>query len=327
MELRTKVKIEPSPVKITYNDKVLFLGSCFASSIGKQMQAGKFRVLINPAGTVFNPVSVCNTLDIITSGRKFETGDLYFHNGTYLSLYHYTDFSSYDPVSLLDKINSGLSEALGFLKECRFLFITLGTARVYRLKETGQIVSNCHKIPSEYFTQELLTVHEIRNLLEHQLDRLRELFPEMKVIFTISPVRHLKDGAHGNQISKSLLLLSVEELLAHHTSPDYFPAYELVMDELRDYRFYDDDMMHPSALAINYIWDCFSKCYMDSKTLNTWNEVVRVTKACRHLIKNESPAMVKVFAQNMLNQISVIENRVPQIDFSPEKAYFQNLLK
>lgn len=327
MELRTTFNIDPSPYKITYNDKVMFIGSCFASSIGSRMEMGRMPVLINPAGAVFNPVSVCNTLDTITTGRKLNQNDLFYHDGAWLSLLHYTDFSGEDPIKVLEKINLNSAEALNFLKSAKFLFVTLGTARVYRLKKTGQIVSNCHKIPSDQFEPELLTVDNVIKLWEQQLDRLNTLFPDLKVIFTISPVRHWKDGAHGNQVSKSVLFLAVEELLKHSVSPHYFPAYELVMDDLRDYRFYNDDMLHPSPLAINYIWDAFSGCYMEKTTLNTWNEVVKITKACNHRLHTDSRIKTESFASLMLSRISEIEARVPLVNLSSEKSYFLNLLK
>jgi GSCFA family len=327
MELRTTFNIEPSRDKISYNDPVMFIGSCFASSIGSQMEMGRMQVMINPAGAVFNPVSVCNTIDTITSGKEFVQDDLYYHDGTYLSFYHYTDFSSDDPVKVLGKINNKSKEALAFLKNARFLFITLGTARVYRWKKTGLIVSNCHKIPSDHFEPELLTVNEVVDLWAKQLDRLHSLFPQLKVVFTISPVRHWKDGAHGNQVSKSVLFLAVEELLNHPVSPQYFPAYEMVMDDLRDYRFYNDDMLHPSITAINYIWDAFSGCFMENKTMNIWNEVVKITKACTHRLNAGFGFKINSFAERMLQQISDIEGKVPVIDLSHERNYFLNLLK
>ena len=326
MELRTTLNIEPSRNKITYNDRVMFIGSCFASSIGSQLEMGHLPVMINPSGAVFNPVSVCNTLDTILSGKEFVQDDLHYNDGTWLSFYHYTDFSSEDPVKVLEKINKKSKEALDFISGARFLFITLGTARVYRLKKTGMIVSNCHKIPSVQFETDLLTVNEIVTLLKRQLNRLHSLFPQLKVVFTISPVRHWKDGAHGNQVSKSVLFLSVEELLNHSGSPQYFPAYELVMDDLRDYRFYNDDMLHPSTAAINYIWDAFSGCYLEDKTMNIWNEVVKITKACNHRFISDSVNKISDFAERMLNQISEIEGRVPSINLSYERNYFLNLL-
>jgi hypothetical protein len=327
MELRTTFSIEPSRYKITYDDPVMFIGSCFASSIGSQMELGHMPVMINPAGAVYNPVSVCNTLDSITEKKEFKLGDLHFHDGTWLSFYHNTDFSSDDPSAVLEKINERLKEAYIFLKKCRFLFVTLGTARVYRWKRSDLIVSNCHKIPSDQFESQLLNVDDIVTLWTGQLNKLKLLFPQLQVVFTISPVRHWKDGAHGNQVSKSVLLLAVEELLKHKTSPGYFPAYELVMDDLRDYRFYNDDMLHPSVIAINYIWEAFTGCYMDKKTINTWNEVVKISKACNHIFNTDSEIKIKKFAERILKQITILEDKVPSIDLTSERRYFINLLK
>jgi hypothetical protein len=154
---------------------------------------------------------------------------------------------------------------------------------------------------------------------------LKSLFPGLKIVFTISPVRHWKDGAHGNQISKSILFLAVEELLNHPVAPHYFPAYEIVNDDLRDYRFYGDDMLHPSATAINYIWNAFTGCYLESSTVNIWNEVVKITKACNHRSRDESILNLRNFADRMLSQISEIESKVPFVDFSAERKYFRSL--
>ena len=166
MELRTTFTIEPSEDKITYNDPVMFIGSCFASSIGSKMEIGHMPVMINPAGAVFNPVSVCNTLDTITNGKEFLIDDLHFYDGTWLSFYHYTDFSSDDPSKVLEKINKKSKEAFDFLKKAKFLFVTFGTARVYRLKKTGLIVSNCHKIPADQFESKLLTCRGNSNFMD-----------------------------------------------------------------------------------------------------------------------------------------------------------------
>jgi hypothetical protein len=327
MEFRTAFAIEPSRVKITYSDPVMFIGSCFASNMGSQMALGHMPVMINPAGAVFNPVSVCNTIDTLTSGKEFTLGDLHFHAGTWLSFYHYTDFSSDDPSKVLQKINIRTAEASDFLKKAQFLFITLGTARVYKLRKSGLIVSNCHKIPAEQFEAKLLTVDEIVTLWTAQLDKLHESFPQLKVVFTISPVRHWKDGAHGNQVSKSVLFVAVEELLKHPSAPGYFPAYELVMDDLRDYRYYNEDMLHPSSQAINYIWEAFSGCYLDKLTLDIWKEAVKVSKAFNHRTNANSETKLKSFAEKMLKQISDIKFKVPQIDFSIEEDHFLKLGK
>jgi hypothetical protein len=326
MELRTTFNIEPSSAKITYRDRTMFIGSCFASSIGSQMQKGKMAVMINPAGTVYNPVSVCNTLDMIMDGREFKQDDLYFHDGMWLSLLHYTNFSSEDPDIVLEKINDTLKNASIFLQDAGFLFITFGTARIYIWKKTGTIVSNCHKIPSIFFSSELLSVNEIVDLWTRKLDGLASLFPHLKVIFTISPVRHLKDSAHGNQVSKSVLFLVVEELLKHSSKPQYFPAFELMMDDLRDYRFYDDDMIHPSAAAIDYIWDSFSKTYFEDSTGRIWNEAMKIFRACNHRFQTDSPSKKKIFAEKILKQISELESKIPSLRFSEERDYFMKLL-
>ena len=327
MELRTTFKITPSQKKIGYDDNVMFIGSCFASSIGSKLEMGRMPVMINPAGAVFNPVSVRNTLDIITSGREFVQDDLLNHNGTYVSFSHYTDFSSENSLEVLEKINRRSKEAFDFLKNSQFLFITFGTARVYKWKETGIVVSNCHKIPSDHFEAKLLTVNEIVSLWSSQLDKLRALFPLLKIVFTISPIRHWKDGAHGNQVSKSILFLAVEELLKHSISPQYFPAYELVMDDLRDYRFYNDDMLHPSSMAIDYIWDLFSGCYIDSKANSIWTEIVKITKARNHHLNTDSRNKIEKFAERMLKQISTVESKAPGLNLSDDRNYFLSLLK
>ncbi|HEX2968490.1 MAG TPA: GSCFA domain-containing protein [Bacteroidales bacterium] len=325
MEFRTAVKIERSPATITYNDPVMFIGSCFAQEIGERLFMGKMPVFINPAGTVYNPISVINTLGMIISGKEIKKEDITFYKGTWLSFLHYTDFTSDDPSILLERINARSAEALRFLKQSHFLFVTFGTARVFRLKETGRIVSNCHKLPPSYFERELLDVDYIVSSWNKQLDELQAVFPDLKVIFTISPVRHWKDGAHGNQVSKSVLFLAVEELLKHSSSPLYFPAYEIIMDDLRDYRFYKEDMIHPSEVAVGYIWDAFCRSYLDDITISALKEVSKISEAMKHRIREENSPATKEFARNMLNRISQVNEKYPYIDFSREKIYFSSI--
>ncbi len=327
MQFRTVVNIEPSPVKITYDDPVLFIGSCFASSIGARMAEGRMRVLVNPAGTVYNPVSVANTLDMVTIGKKHSIDDLYNHEGLWLSFNHYTSFSSENPEAVISGINENTHLAREFISSARFLFVTFGTARVYRWNETGKIVSNCHKIPSSRFTHELLGVNDIAELWMPWLDRLESLFPELRIIFTISPVRHWKDGAHGNQVSKSVLFMAVEELLKHPSKPGYFPAYEIFMDDLRDYRFYDEDMLHPSRASIDYIWKAFTDCYFERKTLDLWQDVSKITRALSHRIQSGTGKGAKKFAGNMLSRIESVSSKIPAIDLNKEREYFSELLK
>jgi hypothetical protein len=325
LELRTKVKIDNSKHKIGYTDSVMFIGSCFASSIGTMMKKGRMPVMINPSGSVYNPVSVCNTIETLVSNKVFEKKDLYQYDGSWLSFFHYTDFEDEDPEKLLNKINTNTKEAHEVLGKASFLFLTLGTARVYRIKETGQIVSNCHKVPSTYFENELLSVDEVTEYLDSALTLLHSQYPGLKVVFTVSPIRHWKDGAHDNNVSKSVLFLAIEKMMGHPSSPQYFPAYELLMDDLRDYRFYEDDMLHPSAAAINYIWEAFTECYLEKETQSAWNDVSKIVRATEHRINSGSEKKVKIFAEQMLKKISDIQHKYPYINLSAEKNYFSNL--
>jgi len=324
--LRTTFSITPSEVKITYDDRVVFIGSCFATAIGRKFEIGHLPVLLNPAGTVYNPVSVCNTIDKVTCGIPSTQADIYNNKGTWLSFDHYTDFTSEDPEELLKTINERSKNALEFISGASFLFITFGTARIFRWKATGKVVSNCHKLPAALFTQELLTVNEIVNLWDVQLKRLNTLFPELKIIFTISPVRHWKESAHGNQVSKSVLFLAVEEFLKHPSGPGYFPAYELVMDDLRDYRFYDDDMLHLSSAAVEYIWNAFSDCYFDTETRDLYREIAKIARAMSHRIHSGSSQNLKTFAATILDRIESVCSRKPSLNFDSEKKYFTDLL-
>lgn len=326
MELRTTFRIDPSPGKISYSTPVMFMGSCFATAIGSHLQEGGMPVMVNPAGTVYNPFSVGNTLNSLISPPKPEREGLYRHGSRWISFDHYTDFSSSDPEKLLDKINTREEEARKFLSGARFLFVTFGTARVYRWKETGRIVSNCHRIPASFFSHELLAPEEIVSYWSGLLDGLASFNPQLKVVFTISPVRHWKDGAHGNQVSKSVLFLAVERLLSHASGPGYFPAYELVMDDLRDYRYYGTDMLHLSETAVEYIRDAFDRCYFDDAAMELRNEVSGILKAVEHRIMTGDPNEIRKFAEGMLARIERITSRHPFLNLDRAAGYFRGLI-
>jgi hypothetical protein len=325
MNLRTTFPIDLSLNKISYDTPVMFIGSCFASEIGSRLEEGKMKVLINPAGAVYNPVSVANTLDIIVEKRIFTEQDLHIYKGINLSFSHNTDFSSPDPVKTLDKINSSTSKAHEFLKHSSFLFITFGTARVFRFTENNQIVSNCHKLPSSLFSRELLSVEEIRSSWEILLSRLHSFNKDLHVIFTVSPVRHWKDGPYGNNVSKSILFLAVEELLNHKAVEGYFPAYELLMDDLRDYRYYAEDMLHPSPTAVDYIWEAFSDCYFNHDTIALWKEIQGISRAMNHRFLSDTAEGEKVFADRMLKKIAMIHEKNQDVNLEAERKYFLDL--
>lgn len=327
MILRTIVDTDPSPDQITYTTPVLFTGSCFAVETGRRMAEAKMNVLINPSGTLFNPVSVGNSIDFLLQEKRFTEEDLIFYDNLWHSFYHYTDFSSPDPVKTLSAINLSLESAREFLKKARFLVVTFGSAMVFRFRKTGVIVSNCHKMPSGLFSREMLKPGDVTGLWLPLLDRLRNFNPELKTIFTVSPVRYLSNGAHANQVSKSVLMLAVEELLSHPSAPAYFPAYEIFMDDLRDYRFYADDMVHPSATGIDYVFNIFRKTYFSRDTDRLYEEVMEILRARNHRIISPSSESLKKFAETILKKIEKLSTANPRLGFEEEKTYFNSLLK
>ena len=325
MELRTVVTLPASPGKITFSTPVMFLGSCFANEIGYRLASGKIDVMTNPHGTLFNPFSVAGALDKFVASYRYTEKDIYLYRNRYMSLDHHTAFSSYERDVLIQRLNDVSRAASEFIRRASFLFVTFGTSYVYTLRESGAIVANCHKLPSLLFERRLAPSNEISDRWRETLDRLAELNPALKVWFTVSPVRHLSDGAHANQISKAHLLLAAEELLSHPSVGGYFPAYEIFMDDLRDYRYYAADMVHPSETAIDYIWEKFSGVFLDSPTLRLWNDAARITRAMAHRISGDKRETAP-FATAMLERITDLKAKAPFIDLAAEEAYFRGLL-
>lgn len=325
MELRTTVPLPASDAGITYDTPVMFLGSCFANEIGYRMAAGKLKVMTNPHGTLFNPFSVAGALDRFVSAHVYTADDIYLHQNRYISLDHHTAFSSYDRDVLTERLNEVSRAASSLIREASFLFVTFGTSYIYTLRESGAIVANCHKLPSGLFDRRQASWQEIAGRWRGTIDRLAVLNPSLKIWLTVSPVRHLSDGAHENQLSKAHLLLAVEELLSHPSVTGYFPAYEIFMDELRDYRFYGTDMVHPSETAIDYIWEKFTSVFIDSPTLRLWSEAARITRARAHRISGGKRETAP-FATAMLERISDLRSRAPYIDLEAEEKYFRGLM-
>ena len=324
---RTIVGVNPFPFNIDYSTPLLMLGSCFTDNIGDVLVDRKFPALVNPFGVVYNPVSVALVLNRIAEGTLYNDTDLLESNNMWLSLDHHTSFSNQSQAECLQNINSALAEAHRFWTKTQRLIVTLGTARVYRYNKTNKPVANCHKIPAREFTHELLTVNEIveewSNLLKKQLASK----PNLKVLFTVSPVRHWKDGAVGNQISKSTLLLSISQLVSMF--PDnvfYFPSYEIMMDDLRDYRFYSDDMLHPNSQAIGYIWDRFVSSVLSGEAGLLLAEVEKLQKAFNHRPFNVQSDDYMRHVNITLDKIAAFVSKNPTIDFSQEVTSLTNRL-
>lgn len=325
MQFRTTIDLKPSEAKINYSTPVLFVGSCFASYMGEKFKNLRMPVIVNPSGTIYNPASVCTSLDSVINKKNYTAADLLFSNGKWLSLDHYTFFSSENREETLQKINNNVTEAHEFLKSAEFLIVTFGTARVYRLKSSGKIVSNCHKMPASEFINELLDVDAVVEMWTIMLEKLKAFNPKLKVLFTVSPVRHWKDGAHGNQVSKSVLFVAIEKLLKNSADISYFPAYEIVIDDLRDYRFYADDLLHPSGAAIDYIWEQFSKIYFDNQTVEIQKGFDKLHKALTHRIENGTAEEKRLFSANSLALIEQLSKKQPTINLSAEISYFSNI--
>jgi len=285
MELKTKVDISRKLLQLTHEDSMLLIGSCFADNIGGKLNEAHFDCCVNPFGTLYNPLSIRKALADIIKGRGYETGDteLFEHGGVWHSWMHHTRFSSTDKNNLVEKINTSINEAHEHLKKCSLLIVTLGSAYVYRLKDDARIVANCHKMNEKLFDRKRLAVDEIVGEWLPLLGGLRKMNPHIKVMFTVSPIRHKRDGFHANQLSKATLLLAADSLCEERSDMClYFPAYEIMMDELRDYRFYADDMVHPSTLAVEYIWERFCDAFFNRKTMDKIAEWRKFEAAQRH---------------------------------------------
>jgi hypothetical protein len=302
MQFRTEIPISKAPTEITYKDRVILMGSCFAENIGNCLVFNKFNVDVNPFGVLYNPYSIAKSVRRLITGEMFSASDLIFHNGLWSSFAHHGSFSDASQTVCLDKINQRLANSSVMLKNADYLIITFGTAWVYEQKETNEIVANCHKFPEKNFIRRRLSVNEIVNTFISLLSDVQEVSPKIKFVFTVSPIRHWKDGAHENQISKSTLLLAINELQERVASIQYFSAYEIVIDELRDYRFYNEDMIHPNNTAIQYIWEKFSQSYFSTQTLQLQSEIQQINKAEAHRPFNPETKEHKLFLERLKQQ-------------------------
>lgn len=323
-EFRTTIQPEPSKNKISYHTPALFLGSCFTENIGNRLKELKFPANVNPFGVLYNPVSVRHGLEILLDYRDFNANDLDFFNGLWFSFYHDSEFSNPKKDECLKNINSVLNKSREHFKNAQYLIVTFGTAWTYRYIEKGNIVSNCHKIPAQEFERRKLTVEDIFVNWAKLINRIEDFNPNLKIVFSVSPVRHWKDGAVENQLSKSTLLLAIHQLQKIFDNIEYFPAYEIMMDDLRDYRYYADDMLHPSKLAVDYIWDQFAKTYFEKDTTEIITEVNQIIQAKNHRPLNPNTNNHKKFLQNQIAKIKELSFKYSYIDFSKELKYFQD---
>jgi len=324
-KFQTIVDIPQYHWKTGYSKKNIFMGSCFTENVGTRMAALKYDVDINPFGILYNPVSVANGLRILLQQKEFKAEDLIYANGLWHSFSHHGRFSSADKNEALEQINRRIKSSAKFLKDAGFLFVTFGTAWIYKFKKTGLPVSNCHKIPAKEFERVRLNVDEIFDEYRYLLTEIRKVNPSLKVVFTVSPIRHWKDGAIENQRSKAVLLLAIDKLI-NEFADDFcacFPAYEIVMDELRDYRFYAEDMVHISEVAVEHIWEKFQTSLIDKESQQIAARVQKIVRAVSHRpIHNNTPEYNQ-FMEQMSQQIADLEAKYKHLNFSAEKVYFK----
>ena len=326
-EFRLKVDLPKIQHKINHSDYFQSWGSCFADNMGKKLTENKFICDMNPFGTLYNPMSIASAIREILSGKEYGPSDLNFANGQWFSYMHHSIFSSSNRDSCLQQINSRLSASKIFIEKADWILLTWGSAWVYRLNTNQRIVGNCHKIPEKNFTRSKLEVDEIVAEYTDLIHAIRHLNPTVKFLFTVSPIRHAKDGMHGNQLSKSTLLLATDKLCATNSNCYYFPSYEIMMDELRDYRFYADDMLHPTPLAINYIWECFSEAYFSPATKNFLQAWEKIKKGLAHRPFDTESDAFQHFLREILLKIEQLKEKMPYLDVENEIKICQAQLK
>lgn len=322
---RTQVPVKLGEKRIFYHTPVVFIGSCFSEYIGNKVIESKLQVDNNPFGIVYNPLSVKLVLNKLIESYQYSQADLFNYEGIWSSFDHHSRFSDIDAAVCLQKINDRLTYSAQFLAKARFLFITFGTSYVYTRKSDGKVVSNCHKLPANEFFRSRLTVDDIVKEYSDLLQKLLQYNPDLHIVFTVSPVRHWKDGAHENQLSKAILLLAIDQLIKSQPQASYFPSYEIMMDDLRDYRFYDEDMLHPDKVAIKYIWGQFKDCYMEMDTQSLMKEVEKVVQAYHHRPFNAKTELYQSFVHQSLDKIRFLKDQYG-IDFETEERYFKEAL-
>ena len=326
MNLQTKITVAAPDFSIDYNSRLMMLGSCFAENMGSKFSYYKFDVDVNPCGIIYNPLSVANVLRLLVEGKRFEKNDLREVGGKWVSLFHHGAFSSADPDECLHRINDRLTKATGELRTLDLLVITWGTAWVYKYIPENMIVSNCHKIPSQEFERSRLSVEDIVKEYVELIERLREINPGLRILFTVSPIRHWKDGAHGNQLSKATLLLAIDRLREEIQHVYYFPAYEIVLDELRDFRFYAEDMLHVSGFTVDYIWERFLYSFISPEVFGLMNQIGRINKGVAHRPFEPQSEEYQRLVKKMLAEIAMISRSYPMIDFSEEKRKLNEVI-
>ncbi len=323
MEFRTVIPAKRAPFSISHSEPVLLIGSCFTENIGRMMRGDLFPVTVNPSGVLYNPASIAKAIGSIIDNHPYTAGQLIFHNGVYHSMQHHSSFSSCNSDAVLEKINSHMTEAHQTLKNASTVIITFGTATAYRYRKTGEIAGNCHKIPQNEFDTVRLSVDDIVGAWKLLIDRVRAFNNSVRFIFTVSPIRYKAYGMHGSQLDKAVLLTAVDEIIRQFPdTAEYFPAYEIMLDDLRDYRFYDADMIHPSTQAVEYIYESFGKTFYTETTADLAKQCRKISRRLTHRFLIDDQDAIAAFRSETDEILTAMERMQPNI-----KELAQNFAK
>lgn len=324
---RTIIPVPPAKQKLAPGETVLSLGSCFAEHIAGRLASSRFVVCASPTGTLYNPESIANALRNIVDRTEYTRDNLFFHNDQWKCFDYHSSFDSESPEILLEQIHRNQDRANHSLAAAGTLICTFGTSWAYYYRRTGSSVANCHRLPHDQFDRRLLSPDFIVQKWTALLNELLEMRPQLKIVLTISPVRHLRDNPHENQVSKSHLFTAVYELERRfQSSLFYFPSYEIMMDDLRDYRFYDTDMVHPSTVAVDYIWNAFVHACLDDAAKEFVREYEGILRSKSHRVKDASSPATQKFAEESLRKLAVLADRFPGVDLSEDRQYFKAFL-
>jgi hypothetical protein len=315
MKFQTTIPIQKSDYLIDYSSQLVSFGSCFAENMGEKFDYYKFSTITNPFGIIFNPISLEKILLRSIHKKYFIEGDIFFHNEAWHCYEVHSELSNPDKAEFLTILNQLIDTTNRQIEKATHCLITLGTSWVYKHIESDAIVANCHKVPQKQFVKELLSIEDIEASLKRIVSEIQIVNSNCKFIFTISPVRHSKDGFVENNVSKSHLIIALYQFLSNTTSSIYFPSYEIMMDELRDYRFYAEDMLHPNQTAIDYIWMKFSENYINENEFETMQHVSEIQKALNHRPFNPNSESYLKFQDNLKQKINAIGTKYPEMKF------------
>jgi hypothetical protein len=311
MKFRTEVNIKESQKKIQVEDKIFSIGSCFASEMSDLFHLGQLQAISNPFGTVFNPFSISNAVKRLHDAEFYTEDELITFNDEYLSLDHHTSFDTRYVHQTLAKINDKIEEGNSFLQNSGWIIITYGTSFIYEFLPKKKLVANCHKIPQKFFEKRLLTHQEITDAIYNTVLNLDDICKDdVQILFTVSPVRHTKDGMVENQLSKAKLITAIHDVIPQFENCHYLPVYEILMDDLRDYRFYNEDMIHPNSQAVNYIFDQFGNAYFSEETKAFIKENFKINKALQHRTDDKKDPKYIEFRERLDQKIEIQRQKV-----------------